>query len=125
MSLHLHSLVREPTLSSETAAGGAVYAAVAAALSGCHFANNTANDAGAVALAGASAIDNCTFAGNVCAGSGGAVQMFAPDDTVTIANSVFTDNYAGGQVSLHKKLHTATWFAVVVARLRGPAASPS
>jgi hypothetical protein len=104
LSCHcVYSFLREPDYLSRTAAGGAVFAAAAAALSGCTFANNTANYAGAVALAGTSAIDNCTFAGNVCAGLGGAVHVFAPAATVSVTDSVFTDNYAGGQVSLLQK----------------------
>jgi predicted outer membrane repeat protein len=88
------------------AIGGAVYAAAAASLSGCTFANNTSNVAGALALYATSTVDNCTFAGNSCAYQGGAVSMYGTPDTVSISNSVFTDNGCG-EVSI------ATYYCVV------------
>jgi hypothetical protein len=87
-----------------TAMGGAVYAAAAAALSGCTFANNTAIEGGAVALTDTSTVDKCTFAGNVGASNGSAVCMYAPAAAVSIANSVFTDNISG-QVSVAQYAH--------------------
>jgi predicted outer membrane repeat protein len=77
------------------AIGGAVYAAAAASLSGCTFANNTSNVAGALALYATSTVDNCTFAGNSCAYQGGAVSMYGTPDTVSFSDSVFTDNGSG------------------------------
>jgi predicted outer membrane repeat protein len=103
MLLLSNSFLREPVF-SVVAAGGAVFAAAAAALSGCTFANNSANAAGALAvLLAASTIDNCTFTGNVCTFQGGAVFIVAPADTVTISNSVFTDSSA---VQVRIYIHT-------------------
>eukprot|EP00953_Heterococcus_sp_UTEX-ZZ885_P035665 18399-Heterococcus_DN1.PRE.1 len=91
----LCSFLKTPTDYTMTAMGGAVYAAAAATLSGCAFSNNTAIQGGAVALTDTSTVDKCTFAGNVGASNGSAVCVYAPAATVSIANSVFTDNISG------------------------------
>jgi predicted outer membrane repeat protein len=85
-----------------------VFAAGAATVSGCTFANNSANAAGALAvLLAAATIDNCTFAENVCGFQGGAVFIVAPADTASITNSVFTDSSCG-QVRMYIHTHYQT-----------------
>lgn len=78
---------------SGLSAYGAALDAFNSFIKNCRFIGNSADNGGAI-RAGQCHIDNCIFKDNIANCYGSAIEIATPDETLTISNSIFSNNKA-------------------------------